>query len=45
MEIISDETYYVEIKRGDEVIYTDEFEIHEVGGDYSTTHIKDFIIR
>lgn len=45
MEIISNETYRVEIKRGDEVIFTDQFEIHEVGGDYSTTHIKDFIIR
>lgn len=45
MEIISDEIYKVEIKRGDEVIFTDQFEIHEVGGDYATTHIKDFIIR
>lgn len=45
MEIISDEIYRVEIKRGDEVLFTDRFEIHEVAGDYSTTHIKDFIIR
>ena len=45
MEIISDEIYRVEIKRDDKVIFIDQFEIHEVGGDYSTTHIKDFMIR
>jgi len=45
MEIISDEIYTIEIKRGDAVIFTDKFEIHEVGGEYATTHIKDFIIR
>lgn len=45
MEIISDETYRVEIKRGDDVIFTDRFEIHEVGGNYATTHVKNFIIN
>ena len=45
MEIISDEIYRVEIKRGNKVLFTDRFEIHEVGGNYSTTHIKDFMIR
>ena len=45
MDIISDEIYRVEIKRGDDVIHRDRYEIHEVGGNYATTHVKNFIIE
>ena len=44
MNIIDNETYNVEIKRGDEVLFEDKFEIHETGA-LTTLFLKDFIIK
>ncbi len=43
-EIISDETYLVEIIKDKKVLFTDNFEIHETGGE-KTTYIKDFVFN
>lgn len=43
-EIISDETYLVEVIKDGKTLYTDQFEIHETGG-VATTYIKDFLFN
>ncbi len=43
-EIIADEIYFVEIIRNHEVLFSEEFEIHETGG-LNTTYIKDFVFN
>ncbi|MEQ9403408.1 MAG: OmpA family protein [Cyclobacteriaceae bacterium] len=42
-EIIADEVYQVEIKKDGQILYKENFEIHETDGS-RTTHIKDFIL-
>lgn len=43
-QIISNETFRVEILKDGTIIYEDKFEIHDTGGTL-TTHIKDFTIN
>ncbi|MFY0685652.1 MAG: OmpA family protein [Cyclobacteriaceae bacterium] len=43
-QIISDETYLVEVTVDNEVVFTDQIEIHETGG-IETTYIKDFLLN
>jgi outer membrane protein OmpA-like peptidoglycan-associated protein len=40
-EIPSDDIFYVEIRGKDEIVYLQEFEIHDTGG-ASTTYLKNF---
>ena len=42
-EVNSDDVFQVEIKRGGDILYEDDFEIHDTGG-RTTTHVKDFIL-
>jgi hypothetical protein len=43
-EIISDETFKVEILQNGQVIHTEEFEIHDTNGE-AITHIKNFKVK
>jgi len=43
-EIISDEVYLVEVIVNNNVLFTDDFEIHDTEGE-STTYIKDFVMN
>ena len=44
-EIISTETYRIEIKRGEELLYEDRLQITKDFGDVSSLLIKDFILK
>lgn len=42
-QIIADDSFRVEIKRGGQVLYEEVFEIHATDG-AKTTHVKDFVL-
>ncbi|MEM9326272.1 MAG: tetratricopeptide repeat protein [Bacteroidota bacterium] len=44
-EIISTETYHIEIKRGEELLYEDRLQITKDFGEVSSLLIKDFILN